>query len=188
MDLPTLLQRIPSEGLDAVYDDLIALTYQRLERLARRMLRGFPVLVGDHSTHTVLHEGLLRFPGALRACEPVSEEEFLGLAALQMRRVLVDLVRAARRRQRLIAPRGADGAAFDPGCETHDPARLACWGEFHRLAGALPEPQRAVFNLCFYHGLTQEAAGARLGISQKTVSDRWRAALRTLKKVIEQLP
>ncbi len=56
------------------------------------------------------------------------------------------------------------------------PSQIAEWTEFHRLAGALPTPEREVFDLLWYHGLTQEKAAGVLGVSPRTVRGRWHDA------------
>ena len=63
-----------------------------------------------------------------------------------------------------------------PGGEQDDPQRLALWTEFHRQAEGMPEEEKAVFDLVWYHGMQQEAAATVLGISVRTVKTRWRNA------------
>ena len=50
------------------------------------------------------------------------------------------------------------------------------WGEFHELVEQLPERQREVFELLWYHELNQEEAAEVLGISSRQVKRIWRDA------------
>ncbi len=49
----------------------------------------------------------------------------------------------------------------------------------HEQVERLPPEEREVFDLCWYHDLTQEEAAAALGVSVRTIKRRWlRARLR----------
>ena len=50
------------------------------------------------------------------------------------------------------------------------------WTEFHEAAARLPDDLRAVFDLLWYHGLTQAEAAALLGVAVPTVKLRWMKA------------
>jgi RNA polymerase sigma factor (sigma-70 family) len=186
--LEALLGRLHDEApYEEVFNDLIALAYDRLRARAGKMLSAsFPRLGDIHSTHTILHEGVIKFAGALRACRPENAEKFFGLAALQMRRVLLDLAREARGGNVRLVPldhaSGEENIELELGSGTHDPLQLVQWTEFHQAVGSLPEPQRAAFELCFYGGLSQATVAELLGISQQTVSDRFRAAGKNLER------
>ena len=56
------------------------------------------------------------------------------------------------------------------------PGDLALWTEFHETIDQLPQRLREVFDLLYYHGMTQEEAAAVLGVSDRTVRERWRDA------------
>jgi RNA polymerase sigma-70 factor (ECF subfamily) len=57
-----------------------------------------------------------------------------------------------------------------------DPEKLALWGEFHESVAKLPDEQCEVFDLIWYHGLTQEETADVLGISLSSVKRRWQSA------------
>jgi RNA polymerase sigma-70 factor (ECF subfamily) len=178
------------EGSQPALDELLRHYGERLTALARRMLDGFPRVRRWADTGDVLQNALLRLVGALRDVRPASQREFLSLAALQIRRELIDLTRhfygpqghGARHDS---APR--DGSAPDrldgqpaPGGE---PSSLVQWGELHRHIGELPEEEREVVGLLFYQGLAQAEAAEVLGVSLRTVQRRWHAALQKLHRV-----
>lgn len=97
--------------------------------------------------------------------------DFLRLAALQVRRELLDLAdHHCRRRAGELPESGLPGGA------TWDPAGLAEWADFHEKAAALPEKAREVFDLIYYDGLKQEEAAGLLGVDVRTVKSRWQDA------------
>jgi RNA polymerase sigma-70 factor (ECF subfamily) len=80
-------------GDTAALDELLRRISGRLERLARKMLRGYPVVRDREETGDVLHNALFRLTRALREVRPSSTAAFFGLAAEQIRRELLDLAR-----------------------------------------------------------------------------------------------
>ncbi len=64
----------------------------------------------------------------------------------------------------------------DPGTDTDDPALLADWTEFHDEIEALPAEEKEIFDLLWYQGLPQAEAAALLGVTERVVRYRWRAA------------
>ena len=59
---------------------------------------------------------------------------------------------------------------------TNDPKRVAEWGEFHETIEGLPDDQKEIVELLWYHGLTQVAAAEVMGITHKQVRTLWRNA------------
>jgi RNA polymerase sigma factor (sigma-70 family) len=181
-----LLDRLRA-GDTSARQQLVHRLYDRLALLARRILHvSFPRLQYLHSPQTVLHEGLIRLVAALHDSQPANVADFLGFAALQMRRWLLDQTRRPRGRGREVladdAPRAEDSGSppagpADPG---DDPAVLAMWTEFHEQAGRLPEELRRVVDLYWYDGLSQQEAADVLQVDQKTVSRRWARAVALL--------
>jgi RNA polymerase sigma factor (sigma-70 family) len=173
-------------GDSAARDGLINHACDRLRRLTRKMLRDYSRLKRWEDTDDVLQNAVLRLLRALQAVPPASVAEFFRLATRQIRRELIDLARhyygpegpGARQ-----APQEKDHSSASPpepvpdkADTTHEPSRLAAWSEFHELVEALPEPERDVFDLLWYQGLTQAEAAAALNLSEATVQRRWLAA------------
>jgi RNA polymerase sigma-70 factor (ECF subfamily) len=173
-------------GDDSAREALIVAAAERLSRLARKMLRDFPVVRRWEETDDVLQNALLRLDRSLRSVRPPTPRDFFRLAAAQIRRELIDLARsysgpeglgANHQSQRVVE---AGTAKEAPGVEksdlTHEPSRLAAWGEFHGQVEALSKEDRELFDLLWYQGLTQVEAANVLGVSEKTVNKRWVAA------------
>jgi RNA polymerase sigma-70 factor (ECF subfamily) len=175
--------------------ELIGRAYDRLRRLAQRMLRQFPRVRSFEDTGDLLHDSLPRLTRALETVPPASVAEFFRLAGKQMRWELLDLVQRHGGEQPpagqgATPPHGDTSAgtpsAADPPDSTHNPPTLASWTEFHEAVAALPEPEREVFELLYYHELTQAEAGAVLQVAEITVRRRWLAARRQLGKFLRQ--
>lgn len=167
---------------DAGFDELAGLVYDRLRRLTARILNEqFPDLHGQ--TDDAFHEGLLKLRTALRSegVSPRTKRELYGLAALQIRRTLQNLIQQRRRKGRVASLDQGEDSQGDPrpvdvGGQSLDPARLADWTEFQRSIEALNEELRAVVDLLFYHGLSQQEAADELQLPLTTVQWRWRSA------------
>jgi len=83
-------------GDESARDELLRSFCGRLEELARRKLRGFPAVARWEQTDDVLQNALVRLTRALETEKPKSVLGFVGLAATQMRRELIDLARHYR--------------------------------------------------------------------------------------------
>jgi RNA polymerase sigma factor (sigma-70 family) len=149
-------------------DELLRVAYERLSRLARKMLQSYPGVRRWAQTEDILQSAALRLWRSLEQVRPESVRGFISLAAVQTRRELIDLARyydglqgSGRHRAGRI---GSDGSGDtpgppDPGSDTDDPARLADWTEFHDQVEALPGEEKEVFDLLWYQGLPQDGAG-----------------------------
>jgi len=182
---PTLTQDLLGRintGDEAALDALLRHTAERLTRLTRRMLGEYARVRRWADTDDVLQSALMRLVNALRALRPQTAREYLTLAALQIRRELIDLAR------RYFGPEGI-GTNHDsvrPGQATRldaatdsrdDPAALIQWSELHQSIDRLPEEEREVVGLLFYQGLSQADAASILGISVRAIQRRWHDAL-----------
>jgi RNA polymerase sigma-70 factor (ECF subfamily) len=139
---------------------------ERLRLLARRMLRGYPVVRRWEETGDVLNAAMLRLFRALLDVQPESLRHFFNLAAQQIRRELIDL---ARQHAKL------DGQAdlkSDVPTDRDEPETLAQWTEFHGKVEGLPDAEREVFSLIWYEELSQKEIAELLGISVRTVIRR----------------
>lgn len=193
-----LLDRL-NAGDSSARDELLGHACERLRRLTRKMLEGFARVKRAEDTDDILQNALLRLWSALQEVSPCSVPEFYGLASLQIRRELMDLARhysgsqgagAGEARQEEGESSGSTPRpAYEKADTTHEPSRLAAWSDFHEKVGALPEEERAVFDLLWYQELTQGEAAALLGISAATIRRRWLAARRRLLQALKgQLP
>ncbi|MBI1918605.1 MAG: sigma-70 family RNA polymerase sigma factor [Planctomycetes bacterium] len=176
------IERINS-GDAAAGKQLVGHTCERLRRLTRKMLRDFPGVRRQEDTDDVLNSAVLRLLRALEVVPLTSVAEFFRLAALQIRRELLDLARLFTRRREITAPNepradeDSSGSTPPPLADdsdsTYEPQRLARWTEFHQHVEALPVELREVFGLRWYHGLTEAQAAAVLNISRATLKRRW---------------
>jgi len=186
-----LLDRLRA-GDTSARNELINVACARLTRLARKMLRAYPTVARWEQTDDVVQNAALRLHRALNEVTPDSPASFFNLAAVQIRRELIDLARhhyGARGPGKLhdtiggdSRPRqGIDGLADG----TNEPTRLADWTEFHRLVETLPDELREVFNLVWYQGLTQADTAKILGVTERVVKWRWRSARLALHQALK---
>jgi RNA polymerase sigma-70 factor (ECF subfamily) len=169
-------------GENSALDSLIRGTQERLEQLARRMLGGFPGVRAREHVEDVVQNALIRLTRALRQEMPSSVADFFGLAALHLRRELLDLARGH-------AGRPTAHLAKDPPDLADDtPDELDRWAALHEAAGRLPEELRQVFSCTFYHGWTQNQIAELLGVSERQVRRLWVEACLRLKAAVGNLP
>jgi RNA polymerase sigma-70 factor (ECF subfamily) len=178
-------------GDAAAWEDLIGASNTRLERLARKMLRRYPRVARWEQPEDVLQNALLRLLRSLRAVQPDSVRGFFCLAAEQIRRELLDLVRHYQGPRGLGAhhasPAPVGGLSTSPG--RHDPVDVADedlerWEEFHRAVERLAPDEREVTGLLFYHGATQAEVAELLSVSERTVRRQWQSACRNLHQAL----
>ena len=192
--LQGLLQRLAA-GDNQAREELITHSMDRLRRLARRMLRDNPAVHRWNETDDVLQSALVRLHRALETQRPEDPRGFIGLAATQIRRELIDLWRHH------FGPQG-DGAhhASDPGLADshgvarpmHDQAAADSGGlsqqdmeRSHIAVGQLPQDLREVFELTFYEDMQQQEIADLIGVSTKTVKRRWRDARLALQEMLD---
>ena len=182
-------------GSGAARDDLIALAAERMRSIAHRMLKGFPQVRRWEETDDVVQNAALRLHRALATVVPSDEKHFISLAALQIRRELLDMVRRFSSPESFAKNldtnvghgasneiRHIDVAAADSS-ESHD--RMAVWTRFHEAIARLPDEERQVFDLVWYLGAEQEEIGRILGCSGRTVRRRWDATKQTLLEALK---
>jgi RNA polymerase sigma-70 factor (ECF subfamily) len=166
-------------------DHLLEHASGRLQRLANKMLRDFPSVGRWALPEDVAQNASLRLWRSLQEVTPPTPRDFYRLAALHIRRELLDLARhfngpqgiganydsAARR-----APGESTGVGLQaPADDTYDPARLALWTEFHRQVEALGAEEREIVDLLWYQGLSQPEEAAIMEMSESTLKRRWLA-------------
>jgi RNA polymerase sigma-70 factor (ECF subfamily) len=178
-----------SQGDAAASEALLGLLYGDLKQRARRLLRG------ERRDHTLqptalVHEAYLRLL-AQAEVNWQNRAQFLGLAAVMMRRVLVDHARGRGAGKRggswvRVPLEGDVGAAPPPQAE---------FGELERALGelALQDPRQArLVELRVFGGRSYEDAGEVLGISPATARRDWTIArawlFRRLRRLAERRP
>jgi RNA polymerase sigma-70 factor (ECF subfamily) len=162
-------------------DELLRAVGKRLEFLARKMLNGFPGVRDWAETVDVLQGSLLRLLNALRELQPESTRHFFNLAAVHVRRELLDLARRFGRGQfvRLRQPaESGDDLAQAPDRAAEDD--LDVWCRFHEAVGELPAEEHEVVSLTFYHGWTQVQIAELVQVDERTVRRRWQSACQRL--------
>jgi RNA polymerase sigma-70 factor (ECF subfamily) len=133
---------------------------------------------------------LLRLLNTLRRLEPESTRHFFNLAAVHIRRELLDLARRFRRVEcvcltpahatRQNAGEGLLQAA-EAATEDHD---LDLWCQFHEAVEQLPAAEREVMGLVFYHGWTQAQIAELLEVDERTIRRRWQSACVRLHELV----
>jgi RNA polymerase sigma-70 factor (ECF subfamily) len=188
-----LVERFRAGDLSAL-DELLRTTHERLERLARKMLRRYPVVKRWEETADLLQNATIRLLRSLRDVGPPSVRDFFGLAAEQMRRELLDLARHhhALRMKRLPCTADSEGCNSgahvpDPLAEAEDHDELEKWCAFHQGVERLPVAEREVVGLIYYHGWTQTDVAEHLHMSKRSVRRRWSAAMLKLHELLKDL-
>ena len=129
--------------------------------LTRRMLRDFPGVRQRDATSEVLVDALERLDRAAQDVKPASPRDYLGLAALQIRRELID-------RARLYTKEKVAGEPLpEPEDSSADPAGLARWHDFHCQIADLDDDSFKV----------RERATRELAIAGPDAADALRHAL-----------
>ena len=185
-------------GDEQARGELLNFACARLSRLARKMLRSYPGVRQWEQTDDVFQNAMVRLCRSLEDVKPASVRSFFNLAAVQIRRELIDLARHYHGPRGLgrhhAGPVGSEGSPHapaqpDPGSDTDDPARLADWTDFHDQVEALAGDEKEIFHLLWYQGLSQAEAAAILGVTERVVRYRWRAArLKLLERLGGRLP
>jgi RNA polymerase sigma factor (TIGR02999 family) len=169
--LPELLAE--SEASDDVRDRLVTLLYPELKRIAEAHMRR------ERRDHTLQATALVseffvhiaKSPSFL----PRTRTQFLIVASIAMRRLLVDYARARRAEKR-------GGELMRVDIETADPAQAARFGdilEIDQLLSqlAVSDPRLAkIVELRFFGGLTNAEIGLALGVHERTVKRDWQIA------------
>ena len=194
-DSTTQLQRwldLIQLGDDDAKDALIRHSLERLKRLTRKMLKGYPRLRRWEQTDDVLQNAMLRLHQSLVAVKPDSVQHFFAFAATQIRRSLIDLARHHFGPEGDAAHHETDhGNTEKPEIvaqavdETMEPRTLDAWCDFHEQVGRLPDKERDVFYLIWYDGLSQKEVASVLNVDVRTVKRHWQSARVTLFEALD---
>lgn len=154
---------------------IVEFSFKRFKKLAKRMIASYPLLRTKADTDDLLQNFIIRLTKAIESIIPNNSADFFQLASVLMRNELIDMGRklfgkdgAKKNFEQTTDPKDLD--AKEPG---DGPAGILEWVEFHESIEELPEEEKAVFQLIFYQGFTQEDVASLLGFSLKTVFRRW---------------
>ena len=197
MRVERLLAQLREGRLEA-RGELLESACNRLLAITRKMKRSFPEVAKWEQTQDVLESATDRLSAAMAKVEIKDALHFFRLAAVEIRRELLDLakqyqgtadpptkvsnddtrpiVAAAKRRP----PAGAE--------ETYDPRMATQWAEFHEAIEKLPDPEREVTELIWYNCLSHRDAAELLHVDEPTIRRRWRTARLALHKVLQGQP
>ena len=177
-----LLDRIAA-GDNLARETLISHYMERLRRLASAMLRHTAAVQRWEDTDDVLQNTLVRMNRALQAITPESPRQFIGLAATQIRRELIDLYRhhygpqgyGAHHESDFVHPQSPEDTYQKYDCPDRQ-MNPAVHAAIHEAIEMLPAELKDVFDMTFYAGMTQQEIAIILEVSTKTVKRRWRDA------------
>jgi RNA polymerase sigma factor (sigma-70 family) len=178
-------------------DDLVARVSCRLTVLAERMLRKYPGVARWEQAEDIFQQAAMRLHRSLEDVVPETVEDFYRLGALQLRRELSDMARRYSGPFGLGANHASDALKItkaDINSEPSDPVEigstaedLAIWAEFHACVECLPEFEKKVFELLWYHELKQAEAAELLQISERQLRRHWQSARLLLRKHLGSL-
>lgn len=183
-------------GSPEARDAVVSAAAERIRVVARRMLRSFPSVHRWDDTDDVAQNAAMRLFRALATTVPETPEHLVNMVTLQVRRELIDLVRKHRGPLSFATNHDTNAALVGGELRMHaegmaDPAvpsAIDRWGAFHEAIAALPEEERAVFDLAWFAGCDQAAAARQLGCSVRTVKRRWEAAKERLRAACGDRP
>jgi RNA polymerase sigma factor (sigma-70 family) len=129
----------------------------------------------------VIQESWLRLLRTLRSLRPENTRDFFTLAAVHVRRELLDLARRAtsKRHQLVSLPVGGDGGSSGfpvPEPEHRAPEDFDLWVRFHEAVDELDPVKRELVSLIFYHGWTKVQVADWFGKDVRTIGRWWAEA------------
>jgi RNA polymerase sigma factor (TIGR02999 family) len=171
-DVTDLLLDLPGGGRQAI-DRLLPLVYDELRQIAHRLL------LRENSGHTLtttalVHESYLRLIDQRRVAW-ADRAHFFAVAAVAMRRILVDYARRQRASKRGAGNRPVpldDAVAL---ADARAEEMLALNEALTRLS-ALNERLARVVECRFFGGLTTEETAAALAVTPRTIERDWAKA------------
>jgi RNA polymerase sigma-70 factor (ECF subfamily) len=181
--LQQCLDRIRAGEPDGA-NDLIRAVQNRLEKLSARMIRTFPNVRSVADIDDVLQNSLIRLLRTLTKLQPKNPRDFFNLAAVHIRRVLIDLARSTKGKQTV--PLDLAGSTDHP--RPHEPAAPEVsdsdqWVRFHEAVDQLPSEEREVVGLVFYHGWKQHEIAELFQVDERTIRRRWASACQKIRQI-----
>ncbi|WP_296456317.1 sigma-70 family RNA polymerase sigma factor [Rubinisphaera sp.] len=185
-------------GDEAAKEELITAAYNRMMAMTRKIKRSYQNVNRWEQTEDIFQQAAVRMHKALVSMEINDEQHFWRLTAQHIRWTLIEVSR------KHYGPNGVgknhvsvgnvmrdEGAgaendfAFDPAEVTGDIHAMETWGDFHQMIERLPEEERQVVDLLWYHGMTQDAAAKVLKITTRRFRRLWRQARMSLHEMME---
>ena len=173
MSSPTALLEAWGRGDQASFDALVPLVHDELRRIARRQMRGER---GEHTLQpsALVNEAYVRLLDVKRV-QWQNRAHFFAMAALVMRRILVESARARKFQKR------GGGAHVVPLDEafgvSNDPSQdLVALDDALNALAAIDPRKAHVVELRYFAGLSIEETAATLQVSPGTVRRDWRLA------------
>ncbi|MCA9129641.1 MAG: sigma-70 family RNA polymerase sigma factor [Planctomycetales bacterium] len=191
-----LLIERATQGERQAFDELILHVSGRLCEIAHGMLARYPRVRRWEETDDIMQDALLKLHRSLSVVQPKSAAEFFGLAATQLRRILIDLSRhyygvygAGTRHHSDHGGTLEIPAALESVANSECPDSLDEWTSFHQAIEQLSDPEKETFSMMWYSGLTQRQIAQLSGISERTVIRRLnRARLSLHEKLHDPMP
>jgi len=181
-EVTRLLAGLGGSSDAALYGRLLPLIHDELRSLAAGMMRG------ERSDHTMqptalVNEAFLRLADQ-RHVSWESRGHFLAIAAVAMRRILVDHARRRNRRSR-DAMRARTLLDSDANATEDSDADLIALDEAMQRLAAIDPRKVQVVELRYFVGLSIEQTANALGCSAPTVKRHWRLARAWLKRELD---
>jgi RNA polymerase sigma factor (TIGR02999 family) len=175
------LLRAWNRGDSDAENELMQIVYDELRRLARNYLRR------ERADHTLqptalVHEAYLRLVDQ-KSVEWQNRAHFYGIAALMMRRILVNYANGRERAKRGGEAQRLSLSAVDRLAGKQEFDLIALDDALKRLAEIDPQQSRIV-ELRYFGGLTNEEIAEVVGISVATVKREWSAARAYLRREV----
>lgn len=170
-----LLSQLQSgENVETIKKQLVARAYSRLRILAHKMLNSYNRHAIDEETEGLVAEAYFRLDRALNDLQPETVRQFFGLAALQMRRHLLDKLRSIHGRGQEKRPKISSldpKDASTPGFEVALETPLAPWSAIDILEALdeLDERERDCLTMQHWYGFTHQEIANLLQLSTKTI-------------------
>ena len=169
----TELLRRAGDGETGAVERMFPLVYDELRRLAHHHLTREST-GRTLSTTELVHEAYLKLIDQTRVAWN-GRAHFLGVAAIAMRRILVDRARSRRRLKRGGTSARVPIESIDLSADDRADLVVALDEALHRLRD-LDDRQARVVECRFFGGMTEEDTAEALGVGLRTVKRDWAKA------------
>jgi len=183
-----------SRGEPEARDRLLIACRARIEKLAHWLLGSHPeIRRGAHDTEDILQDACVKLWRAIESEQPESERHLHALAAMQVRRIVIDLTRKfggprspVKNQATNVVPRGSRTIdRTDEAAEVAEDFDTTDMSHFHDEVAKLNAELREVFEHRFYLGGSVEDVARCVGCDPRTVKRRWKLAKEQLQARLE---